>query len=472
MQASSCFPWQQPTTQTLRSSAHKVFAHYFSPYPISLDNAPAASDYYTTQYLAPDGENGIHLSYGGLLRDRPLSRATYSSSVDYHLADLETEVRRAIAIGLDGFSYDVMATASNNANMSQLLKLLQATAAVDSAFKVLLVPDMSSGTFGGGGGTDSEALSALETLLAQVSSSTSLMRTSDGRIVLAPFDAEARSASFWSSALTTLKAKGYSVALMPMTVSGSWNDAAFNSVPLYGAASWGVRTAGDASALATGAAAAHADNLVWMAPVAFQDSRPRDFQYTEAGNTAAFRAQWQSVINSNADWVQLVTWNDYSENTHIAPSEHTQTSIYNLTAYYIAWLKTGQAPAVSGDALYYYYRAHSMNTSVATPNLHDQLKAFTSVESIAPSDQVEVVAFLSSSATVEIKLAGNTYQYPLNAGMHVLDVPLQQGTPSFSIVRDGATVVQATGATQIDNSITYQDPLYQGGVTPYCAPPT
>ena len=38
----------------------KVFAHYFTPYPISLDNAAPSQDYYARNYLAPDGEGGAH----------------------------------------------------------------------------------------------------------------------------------------------------------------------------------------------------------------------------------------------------------------------------------------------------------------------------------------------------------------------------------------------------------------------------
>lgn len=49
-----------------------MFAHYFTPYPLSLDNASADGDYYTRNYLNPGGESGKHEKYGGLLRDRPL----------------------------------------------------------------------------------------------------------------------------------------------------------------------------------------------------------------------------------------------------------------------------------------------------------------------------------------------------------------------------------------------------------------
>lgn len=64
-------PFELPSTATLRASSHKVFAHYFTPYPISLNNKAGADDYYTKNYLNPAGESGKHAAYGGLLRDRP-----------------------------------------------------------------------------------------------------------------------------------------------------------------------------------------------------------------------------------------------------------------------------------------------------------------------------------------------------------------------------------------------------------------
>ncbi len=73
--AAGPLPFDLPAQSTLRSSAHKVFAHYFTPYPISLDNQDGASDYYARNYLTAGGESGKHAAYGGLLRDRPQPRA-------------------------------------------------------------------------------------------------------------------------------------------------------------------------------------------------------------------------------------------------------------------------------------------------------------------------------------------------------------------------------------------------------------
>src|SRR5690606_1316722 len=105
-------PTTKPTTAPT-TTGRKVFAHYFPPYPISIDNKDASADYYARNYLTVDGESGKHAAYGGLLRDRPVPRAAQSSS-DWKVRDLETEVRPAEAAGIDGFTLNLMSTSGLN----------------------------------------------------------------------------------------------------------------------------------------------------------------------------------------------------------------------------------------------------------------------------------------------------------------------------------------------------------------------
>ena len=96
--AASSLPNDLPPQSVLKASDKLVFAHYFSPYPISIDNADSAADYYTRNYLSPTGEGGKHAAYGGYLRDRPLPRAV-TADADWRYQDMLTEVKRANAAG-------------------------------------------------------------------------------------------------------------------------------------------------------------------------------------------------------------------------------------------------------------------------------------------------------------------------------------------------------------------------------------
>src|SRR5689334_9179654 len=102
-----------PTTETLRSlvtpylpfdlstepSGKRVFAHYMPNFPVSIDNKPAATDYYTAEYLNPTGEGGRHSSYGGYLMDRPLPRAPLADP-DWRNLDLRSEISQAKSVGI------------------------------------------------------------------------------------------------------------------------------------------------------------------------------------------------------------------------------------------------------------------------------------------------------------------------------------------------------------------------------------
>ena len=468
----SCWPFNQPSTQTLRASAKKVFAHYFSPYPISLDNKDPALDYYAKNYLQPDGESGKWAFCGGLLRDRPLPQTPWASGVDWEEKNMETEVHRAIQIGLDGFTFDVLSLTAGGQHRTRMEKLLDAAHAVDPEFVILLVPDMTAGAFGGGGGTDSDALAGLQTLLSAEGAKPAVMKLADGRIVLSPFAAEKRTAAFWSNALSVLADAGYPVALVPMPV-GSWssNASKFSGVTLYGASSWGTRTVSGAASLQTAPQLPHSNGLVWMGPIGPQDSRPKNLQFTEANNSAAYRAQWDATIAGGADWVQLITWNDYSEDTEVAPSAMTHTAFFDLSAYYTTWFKLGAQPPIVRDALYAFYRAHSMDPAVAPPDLTKQESAMVGKNGPATStDEIELVGFLTAPGTLEIAIGGQTHTLDVSAGIQRFTLPLEEGTPTFKLVRGGTTVISLTGSTAINNTIVYQDPLYHADAKPTCVP--
>src|SRR3954466_3235722 len=61
--AGASMPWSTPTVAALRGSPRKVFAPSFLPFPLSIDNADPAHDYYATQFLTVDGERGKHAAY-------------------------------------------------------------------------------------------------------------------------------------------------------------------------------------------------------------------------------------------------------------------------------------------------------------------------------------------------------------------------------------------------------------------------
>ena len=109
------------------------------------------------------------------------------------------------------------------------------------------------------------------------------------------------------------------MAFVPTFLGWSSYASAFASMS-YGFGDWGTATGPAASAMLKLPETVHSTyDKIFMMPVGSQQYRPKDFVYEEAGNSAAFRNAWTSAIQGDSDWIQLVTWSDFSESSEIQP---------------------------------------------------------------------------------------------------------------------------------------------------------
>ncbi|QMU80337.1 hypothetical protein GXW83_17005 [Streptacidiphilus sp. PB12-B1b] len=440
---SGALPFDLPSAAVLRSSPHLVFAHYFTPYPLSLDDRTAASDYYARDYLTPTGEGDIHDSYGGLLRDRPLPVPTRSG--DWRLDDLEQEVRTASGAGIDGFTTDILSLSGQN--WSQLNLLVRAAAAVDPGFRIVLMPDMSSLH------TDPATLAAA---LAQLAASPSVYRLGDGRLVLSPFEAEAQSPGWWSTVLSDLGQRGDRVALVPLFLDFQAHARAFAPIS-YGFSDWGGRSPTEQSGIGADIRLAHSLGKLWMQPVSVQDERPDQGIYDEADNTANLRTTWGDAIADGADWVQLTTWNDYSESTQFAPSVHDGYAYLDLSSYYLTRFKTGRWPAIVRDTVYLTSR---VQFAAAAPATGESLLMRPRAGTAAPRDDVEVLTFLTGPATVEATTGTVGSRYQAGPGVQARLLPLRYGYNAVTVLRAGRVTARVSSAFPVVAHPAVQDLQY------------
>ncbi|MEV5707020.1 glycoside hydrolase family 71 protein [Actinoallomurus sp. NPDC052274] len=441
-------PFQLPAQSVLRASGHKVFAHYFTPYPVSLDNKDAASDYYTRNYLSPTGESGKHAAYGGLLRDRPIGRAPISGN--WQLEDMKTEIRRAAAAGLDGFTVDLLSVGSSSPNWARVKLLIQAAEQVDPGFKIVLMPDMN-----GLANVDAATLAAA---VASVAKSPAVYRLADKRLVVSPFKAEGKTAAWWSSWMTTMRDKyGIEIALVPCFLNFGSNASAFAPIS-YGFSNWGNRNPAANTGLAANITKAHQLGKKWMQPVSVQDERPNQGKYDEAGNTENLRVTWNAAING-ADWVQIPTWNDYSEGAQLSPSAKHGWTYLDLSSYYLTRLKTGKYPTITKDVVYV---THRVQPAAAKPTFAETKLMTLRSGSTPARDQVEVLTMLTAAATVTATIGGTAHTYSAPAGLHVQTFPLKAGTNSVSVTRNGAVTAKVASPFTVTAKPQVQDEQYYG----------
>lgn len=352
--AGSGFAFAVPPT-----SAHKklVFAHYWPPEPISLDNGQPSSDYFT-RYLDPRGEDGKHFDVGGLQRNRPIPRnsSTATSWVQLSLPswmanggngaavpqwvfdDARTEVQQAQTAGIDGFALNLFdLTDLSIDNGPRELAMLKVASTVPG-FKVMLQPDTSviygsdrKGVACGSIQSQYEGAANSQRCWPSAAHMAANLKTfidlggnaiyrstsgpSAGKIVLSPFVADdgcrqkvdaactaARAgATYWSSVLSQLHGYGasYDAVLSPVFVY-PWAGLISAYAPIsVGAGWWGVR---DPVVIAQTPAIGKtvkaitgygSAKLSWMQAVAVQDARPKSGVYYEAANSGALRASWE-----------------------------------------------------------------------------------------------------------------------------------------------------------------------------------
>ena len=431
----------------------KVFAHYFPPYPISIDNKPAATDYYARNYLAVGGENGKHAAYGGLLRDRPAAVAPTTSS-SWKIENLRREVRQAKAAGIDGFTVNIMSLSGTNWDAT--VNLMTA-AQREGGFSIVPMIDVTASA---GKATAAAVADKLATLYA----SPAAYRTG-GQLLLSSFAAESQTVAWWKAIVDRLEKKhGIPITFQAVFLAASdANMKAFASVA-DGYGNWGVRTQWHTSNGPDYAAKAAALGKTWMAPVSVQDYRPRAGVYAESSNTGNLRASWESAISKNAAYVQIVTWNDYSENTHIAPSVDHGDTFLDISRHYADWFRTRTKPAITTDQAFLTHRTHFV---AAKPTTSHKLALPTlgGTSSIKPTDKVEALVFLKTPATVTVTVGGVSQSFSAPAGTSAFTVPLRVGTASVKVSRGTTTVLQLTSPHAIVTSPKVQDLGYHGATS-------
>lgn len=449
---SQVLPFKQTSLQTLRASSRKACATWHV-WAISVDNKPASSDWYATHEMNPEGYSGQYFKAGGRMRERPLPRPV-STDPNWKIRDMEQDIRRAGDIGLDCFFFSLCTLGSGHC-WEKMLTMLTAINNVDPSFKI--VPMIDSPSING-----KASAAAAATALASIADNPGLMRDEEGRLYISASSGDAQPVSWWKAFKEEMSKRGVAVSLIPIVQSYIQYKNDFLAIS-DGIGPWGAGTPTNASGTAERAAEVHAKNKLYISTVRPQVFRPKDMWYKEAVNSKTFRDMLTDAISGNADWIVFVSWNDRTEHTEISPSTGTQWGFFDLSAYYIEWLKTRQEPTITRDVLYYFHRIHWTTTPF---NTNKQSKAFELKETAQPAvDQIEMLAFLKKPGWLDIKSenTGKTKGVEASAGVTSFTVPLASGKQRFRLFRDGTMQAVVLSPFVIRNTTTWQDLLYRSG---------
>jgi hypothetical protein len=259
----------------------------------------------------------------------------------------------------------------------------------------------------------------------------------------------------YASFKTRMAERGMPVHLMCVMLGGDYRaeyDAVCDSW-----SDWGERSADQA--LTRGWASRYpevAGREPIVASVSAGDTRYPDrgeWWTAEQRGFGTLRNTWSAALTDGADWAQIITWNDIGEHSHMYPNTAGQWAFYDLNAYYIAWFKTGYRPQATKDAIYYSHRIAQAPNGTRMRIRH-----------LPWANIVDVVAFLTQPAVVEVTTTDGTARRDLQAGMQTFTVPLpSSGKPRFRMIRSGTLVVDLESAFAVGAMPAVHDVTYKAG---------
>jgi hypothetical protein len=219
----------------------------------------------------------------------------------------------------------------------------------------------------------------------------------------------------------------------------------------------------------------HRAGKLYMAPICFQFWGANANRYYEYGGAAGMRALWMDAINvTHPEWVEIITWNDFIEGTYVSPIDdpnkypganfldstgipigttayfHSHDAAAALLPFFIQWYKTGVEPAITHDAIYYFYCTQLKDTNAGSPSV---------VHKLGPvADLLYITANLSAPAEIRVTSGGRTAVLHFPAGSTDGQTPLFAGDPPrLELVRNGRTISTGEGSDPIQAAPKYNN---------------
>jgi len=136
----------------------------------------------------------------------------------------------------------------------------------------------------------------------------------------------------------------------------------------------------------------------------FMQSRPNPgvrANVRERMGAASFIDEWKAAIDSDAVGVNLITWNDLSEDTAIMPETNHSTAFAELNRYFSRWYEAGKPPAIRTDKVLLFHHPQ-ITSGMKLPDGRHSVESFG--PATPPTDYLDVVTILRDPARVTLGL--------------------------------------------------------------------
>jgi glucan endo-1,3-alpha-glucosidase len=382
--------------------------------------------------------------------------------------DYKREIRQAQAAGIDGFALNCGAW-HNEPHYPRRVKIIyQAAEELRTGFKLFFSVDFAGLRAHPPGEFESYVLDMVKTYGRHPNQ----LRV-DGRTVVSTFTGE-QGIAWKKDILAPLKAAGHDVFLVPFfyprprvtelpdeaTVGEhyrKWADLV-DGMFYFGGAGTAPQLAASNAAYARVMREAGKVCMCSFSPMYWGATQP-DRRYYETCGGEGTELQWKSIIQQRPDWVEIVTWNDFSE-SYICPvaapgpsaasylkSRSSHAGYLELSRYYMEWYKTGRQPLLR-DGLFWFYRVHPKDAVAAADrpvkSLHGEVQ-----------DVLYVTTMMTAPAELHVTSGGTTSVRPLAAGIQHLRIPFSCGVQHFAVHRGSKQIIAGDGEPIADHIRRY-----------------
>jgi fibronectin type 3 domain-containing protein len=421
----------------------------------------------------------------------------------------EKEIQQAQAAGIDGFALNCGGWFHESTNNYYYVRysqqMFQAAVNLNSGFKLMFSADM----------TASNTITDVEDMMRRFANDSTYSQVYfkyNNKPVLTTFSGDSNGTAFWQqvksdlatganaytppSGFSTASTAPMNIVLVPAFFWGgelpaqSQIQTGFNqwSSIIDGSFYWGIAgvpgSGGSVDQLPSSEAYAsvvHSGGKLYMAPVCLQFWGANASRYYEYSGFSGLRKMWMDAINvSHPDWIEDITWNDFIEGSYISPIDdpdkyqyanflstsgiqtwgstngppmaywHSHYAAADLSKYFIQWYKTGTQPAINSDTIYWAYRTQPQAVNAGSPGLGNWYGPI--------QDDIFVTCNLAAPATLTVNSAGTVTTINVPAGSTDVMAPFAVGNPpTFTLTRNGSTVLSGTGTDSIQNPPIFTD---------------
>lgn len=163
--------------------------------------------------------------------------------------------------------------------------------------------------------------------------------------------------------------------------------------------------------------------------------------------------RWDMIGKTGATMLQFTTWNDYAENTQLAPAQETKYTYLDLNAYFVRKWKEGKAPKIDDDRIYVIYPKYPKGAEA-------NCFPFKVARVVNYNKPIEVITILKSQGVV--RMPGRNVQWVAPAGFSYKQVA---GIP-------GKVEVEVVRGTKVEKSLQCPEPIsniiFREQTTPTC----